>query len=107
MELANWLTLFLVTDNVSIGGIGVGVEICVGGISVKVDIGAAVSVGTTLAAGAQETKIKATSKTVTMFLIFIDTLLCKELPNGLRYLRVGGRGFCLGAGKNSKPEKCL
>jgi hypothetical protein len=21
------------------------------------------------------------------------------LPNGLRYLRVGGRGFCLGAGK--------
>jgi hypothetical protein len=29
------------------------------------------------------------------------------LPNGLRYLRVGGRGFCLGAGKNSKPEKCL
>jgi hypothetical protein len=25
----------------------------------------------------------------------------------LRYLRVGGRGLCLGAGKNSKPEKCL
>jgi len=25
----------------------------------------------------------------------------------LRYLRVGGRGFCLGAGQNSKPEKCL
>jgi hypothetical protein len=34
-----------------------------------------------------------------MFLIFIDTLFCKELPNGLRYLRVGGRGFCLGAEK--------
>ena len=27
--------------------------------------------------------------------------------NGLRYLRVGGRGQCLRAGKNSKPEKCL
>jgi hypothetical protein len=26
--------------------------------------------------------------------------------NGLRYLRVGGRGFALGAGKNPKPEKC-
>jgi hypothetical protein len=28
------------------------------------------------------------------------------LPNGLRYLRVGGRGLCLEAEKNSKPEKC-
>jgi len=28
-------------------------------------------------------------------------------PNGLRYLRVGGRGLCLGTEKNSKPEKCL
>jgi hypothetical protein len=27
------------------------------------------------------------------------TLFLKELPNGLRYLRVGGRGFGLGAGK--------
>ena len=34
-------------------------------------------------------------------------LLCKERANGLRYLRVGGRGFALGAGKNSKREKCL
>jgi hypothetical protein len=25
-------------------------------------------------------------------------------PNGLRYLRVGGRGFCLGAGK-TRSEK--
>jgi hypothetical protein len=32
-------------------------------------------------AGAQEAKIIATSKTVTMFLIFINTFLCKELPN--------------------------
>jgi hypothetical protein len=27
--------------------------------------------------------------------------------NGLRYWQVGGRGLYLGAGKNSKPEKCL
>jgi len=26
------------------------------------------------------------------------------LPNGLRYLRVGGRGFCLGAGKTRSEE---
>jgi len=28
-------------------------------------------------------------------------------PNGLRCLRVGERGLFLGAGKNSKREKCL
>jgi len=27
--------------------------------------------------------------------------------NGLRYPQVGGRRFCWGAEKNSKPEKCL
>jgi len=27
-------------------------------------------------------------------------------PNGVRYWRWGGRGFCLGAGKNPKLEKC-
>jgi len=27
-----------------------------------------------------------------------------KLPNGLRYLRVGGRGFCLRAGK-TRSEK--
>ena len=30
--------------------------------------------------------------------------LTKQTPNGLRYLRVGGRGFCLGAGK-TRSEK--
>ncbi len=29
------------------------------------------------------------------------------MPNGLRYLRVGGCGFALGAEKNSKRGKCL
>jgi hypothetical protein len=64
---------------------GTDVKVSVGGIDVIVDLGTVVSVGTTLAAGAQEASIKATSKTVTMFLIFIDTLLCKELPNYVLY----------------------
>jgi len=86
MALTNWLTLFLVTDNVSIGGIGVevgvgGTDVKVGGTGVKVKVGTAVSVGTTLAAGAQEARIKVTSKTVMMFLIFIVTLFCKEQTN--------------------------
>ena len=42
-------------------------------------------------------------------------MFCKELSNGLRYWRQGGRGFCLGAEKTrSQPvldgqssEKCL
>jgi hypothetical protein len=29
---------------------------------------------------------------------------CKHLPNGLRYLRVGGRGQCLGAGKTRSQK---
>ena len=29
-----------------------------------------------------------------------------QAPNGLRYLRVGGRGFCLGAGK-TRSQKML
>ena len=35
--------------------------------------------------------------------------LKSKRPNGLRYLRWGGRGFCLVAGKDSKPSfaKCL
>jgi hypothetical protein len=31
-------------------------------------------------------------------------LLRKGLANGLRYLRVGGRGFCSGAGKTRSEE---
>ena len=33
-------------------------------------------------------------------------LLFSEAPHGLRYLRVGGRGFCLGAGK-TRSQKML
>jgi hypothetical protein len=31
-------------------------------------------------------------------------MLCKGRANGLRYLRVGGRGFCLGAEKTRSEE---
>ena len=55
----------------SIVNVGVGAIVGVGGTGVNVKVGAAVSVATILAAGTHETKIKATSKTVTMFLIFI------------------------------------
>jgi hypothetical protein len=34
-------------------------------------------------------------------------MLCKELPNGLRYPRVGGAWTLLGSRKNPKPEKSL
>ena len=32
------------------------------------------------------------------------TVFCTGVPNGLRYLHVGGRGFCLGAGKTRSEE---
>jgi len=32
------------------------------------------------------------------------TILFWQTPNGLRYLRVGGRGFCSGAGKTRSEE---
>lgn len=47
-------------------------------------VGMAVSVGMTLASGAQEAKIRETSKMVSIFLILIDILLYKEPPNGVR-----------------------
>ncbi len=65
----------------SIVSVGVGVTVGIGGTGVIAKVGIAESVGTTLAAGAHETKTKKPSKTVTMFLIFIRTLLCKELRN--------------------------
>ena len=40
-----------------------------------VEVGTIVSVGITVTAGTHETKIMATSKPVTMFLIFIDYLI--------------------------------
>jgi hypothetical protein len=34
-------------------------------------------------------------------------IILHERANGLRYLRVGGLGFCSGAGKNSTAKKIL
>jgi hypothetical protein len=58
--------------------IGVGTKVGVGvfdgtGDGVNVEVGIAVSVETILAVGEQEVRIRATRKTVTMFVIFIDT----------------------------------
>ncbi len=35
----------------------------------------------------------------------ISVSIKKERANGLRYLRVGGRGFCMGAEKKPKARK--
>jgi hypothetical protein len=70
---------------------GVGVGVVVEGMGVKVELGATVSVGTTVTSGAHEAKIKATSKTAKMFLIFIDYLIMQgtaqrgALPAGGRH----------------------
>ena len=37
---------------------------------------------------------------------FIFWFSHRQMPNGLRYPRVGGRGQCLRCRKNPKPEKC-
>ncbi len=78
----------------SIVSVGVGVTVGIGGTGGIAKVGIAESVGTTLAAGAHETKAEKTSKTITVFLILIRTLLCKKLPDDLCYWR-GERGQCL------------
>ena len=45
-----------------------------------------------------------TNPVINLFLLF--KFNSPERANGLRYLRVGGRGLCVGAEKNPKPEKC-
>jgi len=69
-------------------GTGVEVEAGTGG---KVELEIAVSFVTTFATGVHETKMITTSKNITMFLIFIDFFLYKEMHeyyfdsiNGLR-----------------------
>jgi len=83
-----------------------GVAVIVGKMGVKVEVGIAVSVRTTLAAGAQEAKIKAISKTVTMFLIFIDYLVMQGTAQRFALPACGRAWTMLGSRKNSKPEKC-
>jgi len=79
----------------------------VGGMGVNVEVGIVVSVGTTLAAGAHETKIIATSKTVTRFLIFIDYLILQGTAQRLALPACGRAWTMFGSRKNPKPEKCL
>ena len=78
-----------------------------GRIDVEVCEGTKVSVEVIFAADTHETKIRTTNKAVMVSLIFIEPLFCKKLPNGLRYWRWGGRGFCLGAEKTrSQKNAC-
>jgi phosphotransferase system IIA component len=72
--------------NATSGAVGIAVLVRIGGVEVKVDVGTeTVFVGTGFAVWVQEDEIIAKSKTVMKYFIFIDTLLCKEIPNGWRY----------------------
>jgi hypothetical protein len=90
-------------------GVGVKVGVKVGvfvgtGDGVKVEVEIVVSVGTTLAAGAHEARIKATRKTVTMFLIFIDYLILQGTAQRLALPTGGwdeGTPFC----RNQPPAR--
>ena len=55
------------------------VGVIVGGTGVNIEVGIAVLGGATLTAGAQEAVIKATNKTVMIFLIFIDYLVMQGI----------------------------
>lgn len=86
---------------------GVKVGVFVGtGDGVKVEVEIVVSVGTTLAAGAHEARIKATRKTVTMFLIFIDYLILQGTAQRCA-LPAGGRDETMPFARTSlQPEIC-
>ena len=73
-----------------VSGMDIGMMVAVGGMGEAVPSDTIVSIGEiTVGAGAHEVKIRAVSKTVVMFLTFITTFFCDELPNGLRYRRLG------------------
>jgi len=84
--------------------VGIGVMVGVGGAGVKVivAVGMGVSVGVEIDAGAQETR-RIDRMIVSNVFVFIFSIR-RQAPNGLRYLRVGGRGFCLGAGKTRSQK---
>jgi hypothetical protein len=72
-------------------------------------VGIAVSVEMTFATGAQEAKIREISKMVTIILIFIDILLYKEPPKGVRQLSRSRweRGLAVETGKTQSHEKAI
>ncbi len=94
---------FLISG-VGVLGTKVGVNVGVGEI---IDIGIVILVGTTLVAGTQEAKTTVIINAVTIFLIFIDALLCEKLSNGVRYLRVGGTRRCHFVGTSFEPRELL
>jgi hypothetical protein len=74
----------------AVSGMDVDMRVAVCGINVMVGSGTAISVGeATVTAGVHEVKMRAMSNAVLMFLTFIDTFFCNELPNGLRYAPSG------------------
>ena len=91
------------------GAFGSRVSDGVGGISVgkdvKVIVGIAVFVEMALGVSTQDTKMIDTSRDIAVF-FFIDTLLCKGMPNGLRYWLVGGTLIHSTGRKCSEYWKC-
>ena len=71
-----------------------------GGSGVLVEVGIAVSVETTFATGAHETKTIAISKTVTIFLFFIDYLIMQGTAQ-----RFASQSAALGRGRRSSPAR--
>jgi hypothetical protein len=71
------------------------------GDGVNVEVGIAVSVETILAVGEQEVRIRATSKTVTMFVIFIDTFFMQGTAQRFALPALGR-----GDGEAVQLEKC-
>jgi hypothetical protein len=82
------------------------------GEGVLVKLGLTAGFGTSSSDGVHEARRNATVSALVIFMIFIDILFCKELPNGLRksraiftgYWRWGGRGLCLGAEKTRSQK---
>jgi len=115
-------------DNNRKQGISVGVRVCVSvsvtvgvfvsaGVGVFVLDGIAVKVLTTFARGLtallqaarnpapKPNKVSLRkSRRENLSFIFSFAYLLRGAPNGLRYLRVGGRGQCLGAGKTRSQK---
>ena len=69
-------------------------------------MGVDVSVGVTVTADAHEAMKKAINNAESIVFVFM-ILSCKELPNGMRYLRVGGTRQRRFAGTDSQPHKLL
>ena len=79
-------------------GSRVSVIVGVGGMGVKVEIGTAVSVGMPIVADAHEAKIDEITKTITIFLIFIDYLISQGTAQRFALP-------ALGRGRRSRPAR--